>query len=161
PAAPCPPACCADAYDSITLLIIFTNSPSEVRPTTVLRGVSPPLKMKTRGMLTMPYFVATSGASSTFSLPTFTLPANWVAMRSMVGLSWRQGPHQGAQKSTRTGWSLCSTSFCQLSLVNSTTFGLAMVLTFLACEVRPPERRALRPAADFPAHYRAGAGRQQ
>src|ERR1700722_10600861 len=44
----------------------------------------------------------------------------------MVGPSCRHGPHQGAQKSTRTGCSLFSTSDCQFSLVNSTTLSLAM-----------------------------------
>src|SRR5262245_46615677 len=48
----------------------------------------------------------------------------------MVGASCRQGPHQGAQKSTKTGTSLCTTSVCQLSDDNSRTFVLAMIVTF-------------------------------
>src|SRR5688572_23889891 len=77
-------------------------------------------------MLVTRYLAARSWASSTFSLPTLTLPANWVATRSMIGVSWRQGPHQGAQKSTRTGISLLATSCSQLSAVNSMTFWLAI-----------------------------------
>src|SRR5439155_599517 len=36
------------------------------------------------------------------------------------------GPHHGAQKSTRTGWADWATSACQFSDVNSTTFLLAI-----------------------------------
>src|SRR5690349_840076 len=91
--------------------------------------------MKTRGMLVTPNLVATSEASSTLSLPTLTLPWNWLATRSMVGPSMRHGPHQAAQKSTTTGTSDCSTSFCQLSLVNSITFVAAMIQSFLDFKV--------------------------
>src|SRR5262245_21146753 len=70
--------------------------------------------------------MAISLLSSVLSLPTLTLPANWSARRSMVGLRWRHGPHQTAQKSTRTGFSLLTTSCSQLAVVSSTTFGLAI-----------------------------------
>src|SRR5436309_13288601 len=105
-----------------TLLMDATSSRSEVRPTCVFCGLLPPLKMSTRGMLTTPNLVATSGLSSTLSLPTLTLPAYCSASLSMVGPRARHGPHQGAQKSTTTGVSLCSTSFSQLASVNSSTF---------------------------------------
>ena len=65
------------------------------------------------------------GFSSTFSLPTLTLPANWSAIRSMVGESWRHGPHHGAQKSATTRVPLVTYSF-QLPSVSSITLGLAM-----------------------------------
>src|SRR5438552_2163971 len=113
--------------------MLLTSARSDVTPTKVLRGRSPPLKMKTRGMLVTPYLVATSGASSTFSLPTFTLPTNCSASLSMVGPSWRHGPHQGAQKSTTTGTLLFSTSLAQLALVNSTTFLPAMFVILSDC----------------------------
>src|SRR5262249_3606347 len=96
---------------SMTLLIIWTSSLSEASPTFWPRGLSPPLNTRTRGMLATAYLVATSGLSSMFSLPTLTLPANWLAILSMVGPSARHGPHQGAQKSTTTGTSLWATSF--------------------------------------------------
>src|SRR5439155_7184700 len=86
----------------------------------------PPLNRSTRGMVVTSYLIARSEFSSTFTLPTLTLPANWSAMRSMVGESCRHGPHHGAQKSTRTGWPDWATSACQFSDVNSTTFLLAI-----------------------------------
>src|SRR5262245_41065085 len=102
----------------------------------------------TRGMLLAPNLVATSGASSTFSLPTLARPANWSAILSIVGPSCRQGPHQGAQKSTTTGLSLCSTSCAQLSLVNCTTFALAMSSSpkskFMERSVRLPSLPVVR-----------------
>ena len=45
----------------------------------------------------------TLGFSSTFSLPTVTLPAYSVASASTVGPSRLHGPHHSAQKSTSTG----------------------------------------------------------
>src|SRR5438093_6882309 len=62
-------------------------------------------------------------------------------MRSMVGASWRHGPHHGAQKSTNTGLSLSTTSFCQFSEVSSTIFVLAMKFAFLRKPRRSPVRR--------------------
>src|ERR1700722_3506007 len=44
----------------------------------------------------------------------------------MIGESARQGPHQTAQKSTRTGLSLLTTSCSQLSAVSSTTLAFAI-----------------------------------
>src|SRR5262249_13605399 len=82
------------------------------------------------------------------SLPTLTLPANCSASLSMVGPSWRHGPHHGAQKSTTTGMVLCSTSLAQLALVNSTTFLPAMP-AFLSCCGKPGPGRAA-PAVDLP-----------
>lgn len=45
----------------------------------------------------------------------------------MRGAIWRQGPHQGAQKSTRTGWEDCRTSVAKLDSVTSRTFALGMI----------------------------------
>src|SRR5262249_40261864 len=92
-------------YPASTPLSISVSSRSFACPTWLLLGLSPPLKMSRRGILVTPYLVARSGASSTFSFPTFTLPANCVAILSMVGPRARQGPHHGAQKSTSTGLS--------------------------------------------------------
>src|SRR5437764_6102369 len=79
-------------------------------------------------MLVTPYLVATSGESSTLSLPILTLPANCVASLSIVGPRARHGPHQGAQKSTTTGTLLSTTSVCQFWSVNSRTFSFAMIV---------------------------------
>jgi hypothetical protein len=43
------------------------------------------------------------GEVSTFTLTSLTLPARSRASCSSAGLTMRQGPHQGAHKSTRTG----------------------------------------------------------
>jgi hypothetical protein len=43
------------------------------------------------------------GEVSTFTLISFTRPARSWASYSSAGLTMRQGPHQGAHKSTMTG----------------------------------------------------------
>src|SRR5437764_5854415 len=78
-----------------------------------------------RGIVITSYLTASFGFSSTFSLPTFTLPANWSATASMVDASRRHGPHHGAQKSATTSVPLVTCSF-QFASVSSITFGLAM-----------------------------------
>src|ERR1700722_16336092 len=62
----------------------------------------------------------------------------------MVGANARHGPHQGAQKSTSTGTLLSATSFCQLSLVNSTTFALAMNGSFLGIGGAGEDRKGVQ-----------------
>ena len=47
-------------------------------------------------------------------LPIFTLPAYCFDNSSISGAIWRQGPHQGAQKSTKTGISDFNTSDSKL-----------------------------------------------
>src|SRR5919107_1132441 len=47
--------------------------------------------------------VDTRGLASVSTLARATLPSRWVTAFSRVGVSWRQGPHQAAQKSTTTG----------------------------------------------------------
>src|SRR5262245_39984563 len=78
-----------------------------------------------RGIVITSYLTAIFGFSSTFSLPTLTFPANWSAMRSMVGDSARHGPHHGAQKSATSKTPLVTYSF-QLPSVSSITFWLAI-----------------------------------
>ncbi len=51
----------------------------------------------------MPYREAVIWLSSTFSLPTTSLPAYSCARASTVGATMWHGPHHGAQKSTSTG----------------------------------------------------------
>ena len=71
-------------------------------------------------MLITPNWEASSGCSSTLTLPTLTSVRS-SATSSTMGLSIRQGPHQVAQKSSRTGFALCSTSASKFSLVMVTT----------------------------------------
>jgi len=77
--------------------------------TDALRWLHAPLKSITVGMERMPYSVATPGDSSVFSFRHTSFPACSLAMSSIRGAIMRQGPHQGAQKSTRTGSGLFST----------------------------------------------------
>src|SRR3954447_12294619 len=63
--------------------------------------------------------MAVSGFSSTFSFTISILPACSAAISSSTGATRRQGPHHAAQKSTRTGFSACSTSFSNVASVTS------------------------------------------
>jgi hypothetical protein len=62
-------------------------------------------------------FAAVCGFSSTFSFSTFRRPARSAAILSITGATARQGPHQGAQKSTSTGIGDLSTSCAQFASV--------------------------------------------
>src|SRR6478609_7185910 len=66
--------------------------------------------------------------SSTFSLPIFAFPAYSSASWSMIGVIWRQGPHQVAQKSTRTGVSDLRTSASQAASVKFSVLTPAIFL---------------------------------
>ena len=63
----------------------------------------PPWKKRTVGIAEIRRLPGVSGFSSVSILPILTLPWNSSASFSIVGASMRQGPHQGAQKSTTTG----------------------------------------------------------
>src|SRR5260221_28612 len=72
------------------------------------------------GMPWMRNSPAISGISSVLSLATTSEPRRWSASFSISGPTMRQGPHQGAQKSTSTGkgdWPMSSR--------NSAAFGIA------------------------------------
>jgi len=75
------------------------------------------LKKTSDGIERMPYFCAVAGLWSTSSLTILALPSYSAASSSTVGAIVRQGPHQTAQKSTRTGWSLSRTSVWKLASV--------------------------------------------
>ena len=77
---------------------------------TCLSTNSPFLKNSTVGMLRIPYSAATSPFSSTSHLPIRTCPSYISANSSMIGATILQGPHQGAQKSTTTGFPSARTS---------------------------------------------------
>jgi len=70
----------------------------------------PFLKNNTVGILRIPYSAAISPFSSTSHLPMITCPSNSAANSSMIGATILQGPHQGAQKSTTTGFPSARTS---------------------------------------------------
>src|ERR1700694_2876232 len=62
------------------------------------------------GMPRMPNRWDKFGALSLLTFTSLTLPGRSVAIFSTMGDTIRQGPHQGAQKSTRSGNELCSTT---------------------------------------------------
>src|SRR5689334_9524219 len=64
-----------------------------------------------------PYLAAVPGFSSMLSLTTSILSPYSAAIASRDGAIWRHGPHQAAQKSTRTGLSLFRTSCSKESSV--------------------------------------------
>src|SRR5271156_76166 len=70
---------------------------------------------------------------STSIFITLSLPLYCTATSSTTGANALHGPHQAAQKSTRTGCSDCSTSCSDLASFTSKTPGPAMfLLHFLA-----------------------------
>src|SRR3954471_10966327 len=88
----------------------------------------------------------TFGFSSTFSLPTVTLPAYSDASASTVGPSRLQGPHHSAQKSTSTGAPDFSTLSSKFPSVNVCTFSVA-----IASPRSPPGLH--RPSLDDPVRF--------
>src|SRR5580698_4880458 len=63
-----------------------------------------------------------------FTLPTLTAPVFSEASSSISGAIMRQGPHQGAQKSTNTGVDDSRTSLRKFSSVNSGSFDIFALL---------------------------------
>merc|ERR1712078_372801 len=88
----------------------------------------PFLNIITVGMLLMPYSVATAGLSSVLSLTALSFPLYSSASSSTSGAIIRQGPHQGAQKSTRTGRSHFRTFSSQSASVTASACGSALFL---------------------------------
>lgn len=82
---------------------------------------SPFLKNSTVGMLLIPYWVAMLGQSSVLSLRHTIFPAYSFASSSITGAIILQGPHHGAQNSTRTGFSLAITRLFQFESVTTWT----------------------------------------
>src|ERR1700693_3312989 len=80
----------------------FCSSPFGMAPTA--RSTSlPSLNIMTVGMEVTPNRCATSGLSSTLSLAMIALSSYVGASSSTKGPMMRQGPHHGAQKSTKAG----------------------------------------------------------
>src|ERR1700690_1395282 len=77
---------------------------------------------------------------STSILPTLTLPSYSPASSSTIGAIARQGPHQAAQKSSRTGLSDFSTSESKLASVTSTVVLLAILPPDLSSSDKFPQR---------------------
>ena len=65
----------------------------------------------------MPYSAAIASFSSMLTLAMEILPSNSVASSSRTGAIALHGPHQGAQKSTRSGVAEDDTAFLKVSVV--------------------------------------------
>src|SRR5215471_1629531 len=74
-----------------------------------------------------PYRIGVALLRSTSILPIFTLPAYSLASSSTMGAIARHGPHQAAQKSTKTGVSDFKTSWSKFWSVTSTIPAAAML----------------------------------
>src|SRR5262249_35619481 len=92
----------------------LTNSLRGIAPRT-RSATSPFLNRMKVGIEVTMYFIATAEDSSTLILATLIFPTYCVARSSTIGATERQGPHQGAQKSTRTGFSLFKMSPSKLA----------------------------------------------
>src|SRR6195952_1518196 len=81
----------------------------------------PLTKPITAGIDWIPIWPGIAGCSSMFILTSLTLPLAARTAFSRIGVSCRQGPHQGAQKSISTGWRFDSsmTSFTKVWVVVS------------------------------------------
>lgn len=84
------------------------------RPT-IWSTFSPFLKMTMVGMALTLNLLATSGLLSTFTLAIWTESAISMASSARMGAMALQGPHHGAQKSTRMG-------FLEFEIVDSKEF---------------------------------------
>src|SRR5262249_23976453 len=102
----------------------------------------------------MPIWAAIEGCSSIFILTSLTLPFAALTAFSRTGVSCLHGPHQGAQKSTRTGWCLDSsmTSFMKPCVVVSLTTSAAIAVAPPFCSIVEnlfPPARTRRPIASI------------
>lgn len=78
---------------------------------------SPLMKIMIVGMLRIPYWVAIEGRSSVLTLKHLSFPAYCIVSSPITGWIIRQGPHHGAQNSTRTGPSALRASDCHVAPV--------------------------------------------
>src|ERR1700704_161270 len=98
-------------------------------------ATSPCLKTISVGIERTSYFAVVCWFSSVLSLTTFRSSRS-PAISSRTGATTRQGPHHGAQKSTRTGVSASMTSATKVVSVTSMTS--AMFVSFPSAAVRCP-----------------------
>lgn len=73
-------------------------------------------------MLLIPNFAPKLGTDSVFTFANLIWGSNCKAAASNAGPIILQGPHQGAQKSTKRGMSLRLICFWKLAFVSSTGF---------------------------------------
>ena len=106
----------------------------------------PLTKAITAGIDWMPIWPGIAGWSSMFILTSLTLPLAALTAFSRTGVSCLHGPHQGAQKSTSTGWRLDSsmTSLTKACVVVSLTTASAVMVP-ASCNMFPCPRPLCSP----------------
>src|ERR1700683_4411856 len=89
----------------------------------------------------MPIWSGMAGCSSMFILSSFTLPLAALTVFSRTGVSCLHGPHQGAQKSTSTGWRFDSsiTSLTKVCVVVSLA-DVSAVAVAACCNMFPIQK---------------------
>ena len=93
----------------------------------------PLTKAITAGIDWIPIWPGIAGCSSMFILTSLTLPFAARTAFSRIGVSWRHGPHHGAQKSINTGCRFDSsmTSFTNVWVV------VSLIRSGAACGAAP------------------------
>src|SRR5262249_34746909 len=112
----------------------------------------------TAGMLRTSKRLAARGASSTFTFARAKAPPASSASRSSTGPRARQGPHQGAQKSTTTGSSAERSRTARSKSASPTSLTAALAMHFTVPECAARGKRA--EAAHRPRGRRRGARAQ-
>lgn len=138
---------------NISSIVCFGTSPIEVF------SALPFLKRITVGMLTMPNSLESSSSLSTFTLPTFILPSFSSAISARVGASILHGPHQSAQKSTRTGTTEFKTSDSKLAFVTVTSIINLVKVSFSAIKIIKKKKEGKIKIINFRAHLPHAADR--
>src|SRR3954454_24996416 len=122
-------------------------------------------------MLSTWKFAAVCWFSSTLSLTIFRSERS-AAISSSTGATTRHGPHQGAQKSTRTGpsasrtsaWKLLSVTSERVPAMSGSLEGVGPALYKVKCSLGRAGCRygnATRPSGRGPSRRRLGRRRQQ
>src|SRR4051794_15016853 len=126
----------------------------------------PFLKRMSVGMLRTSKFAAVCWFSSTLSLTIFRSERS-AAISSRTGATTRHGPHQGAQKSTRTGpsasrtsaWKLVSVTSERVPAMSGSLEGLGPALYKVKCSLGRGASRYRN--ATRPSRPTTSGGRQQ
>lgn len=99
-------------FISLSIIISFATAP-------INRSTAWPfLNSRSVGKERILNWAVTRVLRSTSNLPILIFPAKSTASCSITGAMIWHGPHQSAEKSARTGWSLSKTSRRKLSSVN-------------------------------------------
>src|SRR5215207_7700851 len=85
------------------------------------------------------------GFSSVLTVTSLTAPSRSATAASRIGVSWRHGPHHGAQKSTTTGVSRDASTTCSLKSASETATVTLELSTFVMVDPVGPAPSHQRP----------------